>query len=1452
VLKDLGMKREVSWAITAAVGLAALIGISNQHASKPEVNTSEEPAIPTPAPGLARESKTQFEQGPCTEIEKHLQAFLLEGKTESLAAPLSCYGGISSLPKGEEAFGKEIRERAKDLNFVIATLPDPAYSDFSLTFDRYTEAIQEGASDDEYVYDSSWLPWDMEATSYALIEDQDRANERKKRQEEQPGILLFRRKLLDQGAQSSFSPFGRGLVVFIVGEEPTEGIDRIQFENAAAWIAALQPPRDAKRSQYKLPNGGILGPSFSGSLPSLAALLDEIAPKSQQSVDPAASAAPFHIYSGAVSGRNGVQWFVNVAGAQHNLRFESFVQNDDVLLDEYCRYLKASAFHLRQLAILSEDETAYGAETKTKPQNETSLPTKTEPPNELDKTGDSAPFPACYEKEDGRIEESLRVYYPRGIAAVRTAYQEQSIFNSEGSESSPETGKRTLSTNIADTEGQQHDTIRNYNTKQMPQSQEGVLQQIVSQLRVHQTEYVVLRSSNPLDQLFLAHYLRLAYPHGRIVILGADVLLRRESGAARLSGIMTLTTYPLLPWEPHWTRNLCSNKYHSHRIFPQDYAEGIYVATRFLLNKDDVGRFIHEGQHITMGELIDQLYGDGYSDLDKLDPAEMTPARAYRKQDKDLMVYGRYPQDEVTIHIEGDKVTSHNRGDGTTPSTFELEISFLPTFKDSEDPKRQIENYSTPFWIRAQEQGTVQPPPVWLSVLGRDDFWPLAAMNTGSVPSSSVLEQPGAAAKQKLRSWIGNATANLINIVFFPGAKSAYDPGCKTFSPWPAMPVSMRIALFVLFVWAIFHLTCCTWPSITSRPGHRAYFVCFAHNCGSHRALLVIASLALSSAATVFAAGFGVMSSDGVPLPHAGSCAFMLLALWIIPGAALATNVWKQRSVRPASKKDKKKRADKPAPPVQTEAPSAAPCEATTGSQPRSQSGLRWKHPVLDRLRAALSANWPFLWPLLGYVVGTAGFYYWLYYVTERRLILANRIPTYWRAMNLTSSVSPVLPLAALAIGVYLWIWRCLQGLAFFGPDAPLLPPKDSLKFPGGEGKKLDWLRMFSQEDAGRPVLEYGRPFKRDVVLVGIGLFFLQIIVANLLGVGSAEPIRSLGARSYAVFVCLLIGGLVSVMLASTWQLMQVWFGLRRLLLHLDRIPLRRSMAAIPGVSWGSVWKISGNVLEMRYKLLVNQLESVKHFENALRAAEKKDCAFWEGDFDYLKIRGIAGEKGCLPTLHDVHLEFKQWYARIWDQRGTRNQQELKDLQQSLAEFAGQVVVWVLLPAWRLEKEDLLAYGAAANSEKKDENKDEQLASAAHLAPHIRSAEQLVCYVYLGFIQNILGRMRTLVVGILWLFLAATISLACYPFDPRPVVNAAMVSLFLVLGTAIVFVYAQMHRDTILSTVTNTKPGELDSEFWIKLVSFGAGPVLALLATIFPELTDFLFSWVAPGISSIK
>ena len=109
-----------------------------------------------------------------------------------------------------------------------------------------------------------------------------------------------------------------------------------------------------------------------------------------------------------------------------------------------------------------------------------------------------------------------------------------------------------------------------------------------------------------------------------------------------------------------------------------------------------------------------------------------------------------------------------------------------------------------------------------------------------------------------------------------------------------------------------------------------------------------------------------------------------------------------------------------------------------------------------------------------------------------------------------------------------------------------------------------------------------------------------------------------------------------------------------------------------------------------------------------------------------------------------------------------------------------------------------------------------------------------------------------MVMSILFLFVATTVAISSYPFDPRQGLSGTMVVLFVLLGAVVLYVYAQMHRDATLSNVTNTTPGRLGGEFWFKIVGFGIAPLLGLLTTIFPEITDFVFSWLQPGLQSLK
>lgn len=151
------------------------------------------------------------------------------------------------------------------------------------------------------------------------------------------------------------------------------------------------------------------------------------------------------------------------------------------------------------IALISEDETAYGGSRAP-----------------MDGDGKETNQTKC-------SQEALRLYYPRDISALRTAYQANSIFNTTAPQQSSDVSRGRLPSDLGEPVGKDHDAIRSYAGNQTPMSQESFLLGIVNAMRVCHSGYVVLRSTNPLDQLFLARYLRRAYPDARIGIGRAHV-----------------------------------------------------------------------------------------------------------------------------------------------------------------------------------------------------------------------------------------------------------------------------------------------------------------------------------------------------------------------------------------------------------------------------------------------------------------------------------------------------------------------------------------------------------------------------------------------------------------------------------------------------------------------------------------------------------------------------------------------------------------------------------------------------------------------------------------------------------------------------------------------------------------------------------------------------------------
>jgi len=225
-----------------------------------------------------------------------------------------------------------------------------------------------------------------------------------------------------------------------------------------------------------------------------------------------------------------------------------------------------------------------------------------------------------------------------------------------------------------------------------------------------------------------------------------------------------------------------------------------------------------------------------------------------------------------------------------------------------------------------------------------------------------------------------------------------------------------------------------------------------------------------------------------------------------------------------------------------------------------------------------------------------------------------------------------------------------------------------------------------------------------------------------------------------------------------------------------------------------------------------------------------------------LHDRIIACQKQKLKTL-------VAWYERMNDD-SVASVQPLLDLQEEVASITAQVLTTVLIPSWQVETNSLLVDPSKTRTTDVDGSGGPTI--SPNVPAYVRAAEEFVVLPYVGFIQNILGRIRSTVLGTLFLFVASTLAVSSYPFDPLPALGGIFLAVFIITGTTLIVIYAGMHRDATLSYITGTRAGELGLEFWRQLITFGIGPLLGLLTTLFPSITDFITSWLQPSSQVIK
>ncbi|ADV82189.1 hypothetical protein [Terriglobus saanensis] len=120
---------------------------------------------------------------------------------------------------------------------------------------------------------------------------------------------------------------------------------------------------------------------------------------------------------------------------------------------------------------------------------------------------------------------------------------------------------------------------------------------------------------------------------------------------------------------------------------------------------------------------------------------------------------------------------------------------------------------------------------------------------------------------------------------------------------------------------------------------------------------------------------------------------------------------------------------------------------------------------------------------------------------------------------------------------------------------------------------------------------------------------------------------------------------------------------------------------------------------------------------------------------------------------------------------------------------------------------------------------------------------------YVRYVTLQLKNLMTFMSMGLFLLLVAAVS---YPFQEPQNIAWSLIVIVAILLFGIGTVLLQMDRDSILSRMSETPPGEVKrGAFLLHMLSVGGLPVLTALSAVFPSMGNVLFSWIQPMLTAL-
>lgn len=412
---------------------------------------------------------------------------------------------------------------------------------------------------------------------------------------------------------------------------------------------------------------------------------------------------------------------------------------------------------------------------------------------------------------------------------------------------------------------------------------------------------------------------------------------------------------------------------------------------------------------------------------------------------------------------------------------------------------------------------------------------------------------------------------------------------------------------------------------------------------------------------------------------------------------------------------------------------------------------------------------------------------------------------TTYRALHLTSGVSPLLPLVLLGGGFSIWTWWQLQQARQFNhADHFEAGLRDVAR---AHDAAAAWRSAYRAIVDARRGLNWMFPSMGILwILLAAGLI-ASITLRRLLP--SLEVIAGTASSSVQWFDAALWLGILSLLVSSSWaiyRLVHTWSGLAQFLDIVAGTPIASAFTRLP--------------------------------------------------LDVVRISNLGFLGVRRDNRYDNRYAGELWTRAQSDAAAAGTADASDPAQQAVARELQRVGTTERGPTSVRRAIDVLRSAWEAARTRPDPVKEAPI-ELPGLSPlqtrALRSLEEYIACEMVQYAEQYVRNLRRLCFFLFASLLILVTVSALYPYQPHSVVSLAAIVLLAFTVISVFHVMMGMSRNATLSRISRTEPGKVtwDTTFILNMVTFGLVPLLALATSEFPAVRAFLFSWAEPLVRAV-